>query len=244
MALAGSIANAVGKKKKPPRVTFRLGIDVLEGLKFKYLKGRRVGLLTHPAGVNSRGESSIDVLRRSSLVNLVALYGPEHGIYGDEKANIPVLDRVDRRTGLPVYSLYGKYRKPTPEILAKIDVLVVDLQDVGVRSYTYVSCMRYAMEACFENGVEIIILDRPNPLGGLKVDGPMLDKQFMSYVGAFQVPYVHGLTIGELAFLALCRLATALPRPGPRCSRVEAGVPVIRAYPSAAPDATPSNRHR
>ena len=202
MALAGSIANAVGKEKKPQKVTFRLGIDVLEGLKFKYLKGRRVGLLTHPAGVNSRGDSSIDVLRRSSLVNLVALYGPEHGIYGDEKANIPVLDRVDRRTGLPVYSLYGKYRKPTPEMLAKIDVLVVDLQDVGVRSYTYVSCMRYAMEACFENGVEIIILDRPNPLGGLKVDGPMLDKQFMSYVGAFQVPYVHGLTIGELARMA------------------------------------------
>jgi uncharacterized protein YbbC (DUF1343 family) len=202
IALVGSIANAVGKEKKPPKVTFRLGIDVLEGLKFKYLKGKRVGLLTHPAGVNSRGDSSIDVLRRSSLVNLVALYGPEHGIYGNEKANIPVLDRVDRRTGLPVYSLYGKYRKPTPEMLAKIDVLVVDLQDVGVRSYTYVSCMRYAMEACFENGVEIIILDRPNPLGGLKVDGPMLDKQFMSYVGAFQVPYVHGLTIGELARMA------------------------------------------
>jgi len=202
MALAGCISNAIAKEKEPQKVAFRLGIDVLEGLKFKYLKGRRVGLLTHPAGVNSRGESSIDVLRRSSSVNLVALYGPEHGIYGDEKANIPVLDRVDRRTGLPVYSLYGKYRKPTPEMLAKIDALVVDLQDVGVRSYTYVSCMRYAMEACFENGVEIIILDRPNPLGGLKVDGPMLDKQFMSYVGAFQVPYVHGLTIGELARMA------------------------------------------
>ena len=130
------------------------------------------------------------------------MYGPEHGIYGDEKAKVPVLDRVDRRTGLPVYSLYGKYRKPTPEMLANIDTLVVDLQDVGVRSYTYVSCMRYAMEACFENNVEMVVLDRPNPLGGLKVDGPPLDRKFMSYVGAFQVPYVHGLTIGELARMA------------------------------------------
>jgi len=146
--------------------------------------------------------STVEVLRRSPLVNLVALYGPEHGIYGDEKANVPVLDRVDRRTGLPVYSLYGKYRKPTPEMLANIDALVVDLQDVGVRSYTYVSCMRYAMEACFENNVEMVVLDRPNPLGGLKVDGPPLDRKFMSYVGAFRVPYVHGLTIGELARMA------------------------------------------
>jgi len=181
---------------------FKLGVDVLTGLNYKPILGKRVGLLTHPAGVNGKGESTIDVLRRAPNVKLVALYGPEHGIYGDEKANVPVLDKVDKRTGLPVYSLYGKYRKPTPEMLKKIDCLVVDLQDVGVRSYTYVSCMRYAMEACFENNVEMIILDRPNPLSGMKVDGPPLDKKFMSYVGAFQVPYVHGLTIGELAHFA------------------------------------------
>ena len=195
---AAAKANEEEKTKRP----FRLGVDVLSGGKFKHLAGKRVGLLTHPAGVNGHGLSTIEVLRRSPLVNLVALYGPEHGIYGDEKANVPVLDRVDRRTGLPVYSLYGKYRKPTPEMLANIDTLVVDLQDVGVRSYTYVSCMRYAMEACFENNVEMVVLDRPNPLGGLKVDGPPLDRKFMSYVGAFQVPYVHGLTIGELARMA------------------------------------------
>ena len=199
MAVAGPLGSEEESRPKQP---FRLGIDVLEGLKFKYLAGKRVGLLTHPAGINRRGDSTIEVLRRSPEVNLVALYGPEHGIYGDEKANAPVLDRTDKRTGLPVYSLYGKYRKPTPEMLAKIDTLVVDLQDVGVRSYTYVSCMRYAMEACFENGLEMVLLDRPNPLGGLKVDGPILDRQFMSYVGAFQVPYVHGLTIGELARMA------------------------------------------
>lgn len=179
-----------------------LGIDVLEQSGFRAIAGKRVGLLTHPAGINRRGESSIDVLRRASNARLVALFGPEHGIYGDEKANVPVDDKIDPRTGLPVYSLYGQYRKPTPKMLAGLDALVIDLQDVGVRSYTYVSCMRYAMEACFENEVEVIILDRPNPLGGLKVDGPPLDREWRSYVGAFHVPYVHGLTIAELARIA------------------------------------------
>jgi uncharacterized protein YbbC (DUF1343 family) len=179
-----------------------LGIDVLEQSGFRAIDGKRVGLLTHPAGVNRRGESSIDVLRRAPNVRLVALFGPEHGIYGNEKANVPVDDKIDPRTGLPVYSLYGQYRKPTPKMLAGLDALVIDLQDVGVRSYTYVSCMRYAMEACFENGVEVVVLDRPNPLGGLKVDGPPLDREWRSYVGAFHVPYVHGLTIAELARMA------------------------------------------
>jgi len=179
-----------------------LGIDTLEQSGFSAIAGKRVGLLTNPAGVNRNGVSTIDVLRRAPNVNLVALFGPEHGIYGNEKANVPVDDKIDPRTGLPVYSLYGKYRKPTPNMLQGLDALVIDLQDVGVRSYTYVSCMRYAMEACFEQGVEVVVLDRPNPLGGLKVDGPPLDREWRSYVGAFHVPYVHGLTIGELARIA------------------------------------------
>ncbi len=179
-----------------------LGIDVLESMKFSLLKHKRVGLLTHPAGVNRYGRSTIDVLHKAKNVKLVALFGPEHGIYGDEKADVPVLDKKDRRTGLPVFSLYGKYRKPTPYMLSKIDVLVIDLQDIGCRSYTYVSCMLRAMEACFENNKEVIVLDRPNPLGGLKVDGPPLDNEFKSYVGMFHVPYVHGMTIGELARFA------------------------------------------
>ncbi|CAA6690380.1 MULTISPECIES: DUF1343 domain-containing protein [unclassified Lentimonas] len=179
-----------------------LGIDVLEQSGFRAVEAKRIGLLTHPAGVNRNGVSTIEVLRRAPNVNLVALFGPEHGIYGNEKANVPVDDKIDPRTGLPVYSLYGKYRKPSAKMLSGLDALVIDLQDVGVRSYTYVSCMRYAMEACFENGVEVIVLDRPNPLGGLKVDGPPLDRQWRSYVGAFHVPYVHGLTIGELAQVA------------------------------------------
>lgn len=182
--------------------TIKLGIDVLEESGYRALEGKRVGLLTHPAGVNRRGESSIDVLRRAPNMRLVALFGPEHGIYGNEKANQPIEDQIDPHTQLPVYSLYGKYRKPSPDMLRGLDALVIDLQDVGVRSYTYVSCMRYAMEACFENGVEVVVLDRPNPLGGLKVDGPPLDRQWRSYVGAFHVPYVHGLTIAELARIA------------------------------------------
>ena len=180
----------------------QLGIDTLEQSGFRAIQGKRVGLLTHPAGVNRNGVSSIDVLRRAPNVQLVALFGPEHGIYGNEKANVPVEDKIDPRTGLPIYSLYGKYRKPTAKMLRGLDALVIDLQDVGVRSYTYVSCMRYAMEACFEQGVEVVILDRPNPLGGLKVDGPPLDREWRSYVGAFHVPYVHGLTIAELARIA------------------------------------------
>lgn len=179
-----------------------LGIDVLESQGFAAVRGKRIGLLTHPAGVNRRGESTIDVLRRAPGVNLVALFGPEHGIYGDEKAEVHIANRIDRRTGLPVYSLYGQYRKPTKAMLKGLDAMVIDLQDIGTRSYTFVSAMLYTMAACFENNVECIVLDRPNPLGGLKVDGPLLDPQWKSYVGVFRVPYVHGLTIGELARMA------------------------------------------
>jgi len=188
--------------RSPADTPVFLGIDVLESQGFRKLRGKRVGLLTHPAGVNRHGVSTINILNNSPRVRLVALFGPEHGIYGDEKASQPIDDRTDPRTGLPVFSLYGKYRRPTPQMLSRIDTMVIDLQDIGVRSYTYVSAMRYTMEACFTHGVEVVVLDRPNPLGGLKVDGPPLDSQWMSYVGAFRVPYVHGLTIGELARIA------------------------------------------
>ena len=183
-----------------------LGVDVLQQTGFDVLSGQRAGLLTHPAGVNRFGTPTVDVLRRAPMVELVALFGSEHGIYGNEEASQPVDDKIDSRTGLPVYSLYGKYRKPTPKMLANIDTLVIDLQDIGVRSYTYVSCMRLALEACFEEGKSVVILDRPNPLGGLKVDGPSMDEEWRSYVGTFPTPYVHGMTIGELA-----RMAVATP---------------------------------
>jgi uncharacterized protein YbbC (DUF1343 family) len=180
----------------------QLGVDVLESQGFAILRGKRLGLLTHPAGVNRNGVSTVEVLRRAPGLKLVCLFAPEHGIYGTEAASANVEDTMDLRTGLPVYSLHGKNRRPTREQLKTIDALVIDLQDIGVRSYTYSVVMRYALEACFLNGVEVIVLDRPNPLGGLKVDGPMLDRELMSGVGAYPVPYIHGLTIGELARLA------------------------------------------
>jgi uncharacterized protein YbbC (DUF1343 family) len=179
-----------------------LGIDVLREGGFAPLNGLRVGLLTNQAGVDSDGVSTISILHEAKSVNLVALFGPEHGIYGTAKANDPVDDQTDPATGLPVYSLYGKYRTPTDAMLEGIDIMVIDLQDIGVRSYTYISCMRLTMQACFRKGVKVLILDRPNPLGGEKVDGPPLELDLRSYVGAFPVPYVHGLTIGELARIA------------------------------------------
>jgi uncharacterized protein YbbC (DUF1343 family) len=183
--------------------TVMLGIDVLEAEGFAAIKGKRIGLLTHPAGVNRLGIPTVDVLRKAPGVRLVALYGPEHGIHGDAPAAVSVANTTDARTGLPVFSLFPP-RRPTKAMLKDIDALVIDLQDIGTRSYTFAAAMRWAMEGCFENNVEVIVLDRPNPLGGLKVDGPLLDAQWakQNYVGAFRVPYVHGLTIGELARMA------------------------------------------
>ena len=201
-ALQATIVQQQGGYIRP---TIKLGIDVLADQKFAPLSGKRVGLLTHPAGVNRFGVSTVRILKQSEEVNLVALFGPEHGIYGNEKANTPVDNAIDSKTGLPIYSLYGKYRKPTAKMLEGLEVLVIDLQDIGTRSYTFISCMKLALEACFENGVEVMILDRPNPLGGLKVDGPPMEKSWQSYVGAFQIPYVHGMTIGELARMAVSK---------------------------------------
>jgi len=185
-----------------------LGIDVLAAEGFARLKGLRCGLVTHQAGVNGVGQRTADVLARAPGVKLVKLFGPEHGIDGVAKADVSVGHAKDARTGLPVYSLYGATRRPTPEMLSGLDVIVIDFQDIGVRSYTYISCMRYVIEACFSlpRPVRVIVLDRPNPLGGEKVDGPFLDRKWRSYVGAYETPYVHGLTIGEIA-----RWAVATP---------------------------------
>ena len=185
-----------------------LGIDVLAAEGFARLKGLRCGLVTHRAGVNGLGQRTADVLARAPGVKLVKLFGPEHGIDGVAKADVAVGHAKDARTGLPVYSLYGATRRPTPEMLSGLDVIVIDFQDIGVRSYTYISCMRYVIEACFSlpRPVRVVVLDRPNPLGGEKVDGPFLDRKWRSYVGAYETPYVHGLTIGEIA-----RWAVATP---------------------------------
>jgi uncharacterized protein YbbC (DUF1343 family) len=177
-----------------------LGIDVLQKNNFDLLRGKRVGLVTNHTGVNSTGVKTRILLKKH--VNLVALYTPEHGLDGTEKAGIEVRSRRDSLTGLPAYSLYGDTRKPTPQMLAGIDVLVYDMQDIGCRSYTYISTMGKCLQACAEQGKEFVVLDRPNPLGGNRVEGQGIDPKWISFVGQFPVPYVHGLTVGELALMA------------------------------------------
>jgi uncharacterized protein YbbC (DUF1343 family) len=175
------------------------GIDVLRDENFKAVANKRVGLVVNPASVDSKLVPTVDVLRAAPNVKLVALFGPEHGVYGDEYAGERVADKTDARTGIPAYSLYGANRKPTAGQMRDIDALVFDLQDIGSRSYTYIFTMKNCMEACSELDRELVILDRPNPLGGTRVEGPMLSKGYESGVSAFNVPYVHGMTMGELA---------------------------------------------
>jgi uncharacterized protein YbbC (DUF1343 family) len=177
----------------------KLGNEVLAERKFADLTGKRVGLITNPSGVNRQLESTIEVLRTAPGVKLVALFGPEHGIYGDVPAGDKVESRVDQRTGLPAHSLYGATHKPTPEMLKGLDALVYDLQDTGCRSYTFISTMGVSMEACAEAGIEFVVLDRPNPLGGERIEGPLVEEKFRSFVSKWDVPYVYGLTCGELA---------------------------------------------
>lgn len=180
----------------------KLGIDVLEELRFAPLRGKRVGLITNQTSVNRRGEKTRVVLHRAPEVNLVALYTPEHGLDGTEKAAVHISNRRDPLTGLTAYSLYGPTRKPTPSMLGQIDVLLFDLQDIGCRSYTYISTMALAMEACGEQGKEFMVLDRPNPMGGNRIQGPPIEENWRSFVGQLPTPYVHGMTAGELAQMA------------------------------------------
>jgi len=176
------------------------GIEVLKADNFKALEGKRVGLITNPTGVDRNLQSTIDILHNAPNVNLVALFSPEHGIRGDVTAGGKVSDTTDPLTGLPVYSLYGSNRKPSPEILKGIDVLVYDIQDIGCRSYTYISTLGLAMEAAAENGIEFVVLDRPNPLGGEKFEGsPDVESGLISFVSQFPITYVYGFTVGELA---------------------------------------------
>lgn len=177
----------------------KTGIEVLKENNFEILKGKNIGLITNPTGVDLKLKSTIDILYEAEDVNLVALFGPEHGVRGDFAAGDHVENYTDKKTNLPVYSLYGKTRKPTKEMLKNIDVLVYDIQDIGCRSYTYISTMGAAMEAAAENNIEFVVLDRPDPLGGLKVEGSIVEEGFFSFVSAFPIPYVYGLTCGELA---------------------------------------------
>ena len=183
------------------RAVVKPGVEVLRERGFSGLEGRRVGLVTNPSGVDRYLKSTIDILFEAPEVNLVALYGPEHGVRGDVYAGDKIADSRDEATGLPVYSLYGSTRKPTPEMLEGIDVMVYDIQDVGARSYTFISTLGLVMEACAAKDIEVMVLDRPNPLGGNKIEGCYVEQPFNSFVSQYRIPYVYGLTVGELAVL-------------------------------------------
>ncbi|MEM1011099.1 MAG: DUF1343 domain-containing protein [Planctomycetota bacterium] len=192
LALAAFVSSSSGQTK--------LGIDVLEADDFAMLDGQRVGLVGHAASRSGDLRHTADVLRAGG-VNLVALYGPEHGVFGDIYAGDKVDDLTDRRTGLPIYSLYGATRKPTPEMLAGIDVMVYDLQDIGSRSYTYISTLEAVIDGVAEADKPLVVLDRPNPLGGNRIEGGGVNPELESFVSAIDIPYVHGMTTGELALL-------------------------------------------
>jgi uncharacterized protein YbbC (DUF1343 family) len=183
----------------PQKQMVRTGVEVLRDSNFEILKGKRVGLITNPTGVDSRLRSTIDILFNAPGVTLAALYGPEHGVRGDFAAGDKVDNYIDEKTNIPVFSLYGKTHKPTPEMLKGIDILVYDIQDIGCRSYTYIATMGEAMEAAGENNIPFVVLDRPNPLGGNKVEGNVVEEGFFSFVSPFPIPYIYGLTCGELA---------------------------------------------
>ncbi len=185
----------------------QLGIDVLAAEEFKILEGKRVGVLVNPASVDSNLRPTALVLKEAKNVNLVALFGPEHGVWGDEYAGDKVADKTDPVTGLKAFSLYGATRKPTKEMLDAIDVLVIDLQDIGSRSYTYISTMKVCVEACAEQNKQLVILDRPNPLGGNRIEGGPVEKGFESFVSFLNVPYLHGMTMGELAMMHRAEIA-------------------------------------
>ena len=183
------------------KVTVKPGIEVLRERGFEGLQGKRVGLVTNPSGVDRYLNSTVDILFNAPGVELVALYGPEHGVRGDVYAGGKVSDTIDAATGLPVHSLYGATRKPTPQMLEGIDVMVYDIQDVGARSYTFISTLGLVMEACAAKGIEVMVLDRPNPLGGNKIEGCYVEQPFNSFVSQYRIPYIYGLTVGELAVM-------------------------------------------
>ena len=175
------------------------GVEVLRDRNFDILQGKRVGLIANPSGVDNTLKSTVDILSEAPGVRLTALYGPEHGVRGDVHAGDNVGNSVDAATGVPVYSIYGKYRKPTAEMLDDVDVLVYDIQDNGCRSFTFISTMGLAMQTCAELGKEFVVLDRPNPAGANKIEGCIVEDSCFSFVSQFPIPYLYGLTPGELA---------------------------------------------
>jgi uncharacterized protein YbbC (DUF1343 family) len=177
----------------------KTGADQLTEWASQHLAGAKIGLLTNPTGMNSQFRSTIEICAEMTSVHLQALYACEHGLRGERQAGVLFEDELDSRTGIHVYSLYGKNKKPTAAMLEHVDAVLFDIQDLGVRFYTYMTTMLYMMEACAEAGKTFVVLDRPNPTGGLMSEGGLLEPGFESMVGAFRVPFRTGLTIGEYA---------------------------------------------
>ncbi len=188
--------NRAGLGAEIPMKDFQFGIDGLIHKHMDWLQNARAGLVAHPASINTSGDASAERLCQNGA--LVCLFGPEHGFAGMGGAGDLIADQVHPQWGIPVYSLYGKTKKPTPEMLAGIDVIVFDLQDLGVRAYTYVSTLKYVLEAAAENGKRVIVADRPCPLARV-IDGPLLNPEFASFVGLVPAPVVYGMTPGETA---------------------------------------------
>ena len=184
-----------------PNHEVHTGLEVLVRDGFKELAGKHVGLITNPTGVDRQYRANIDLLMKAKGVKLMALFGPEHGVRGSAGAGETVADSRDEATGLPEYSLYGKVRKPTAAMLKGIDALVFDIQDIGSRSYTYITTLGAAMESAADAKIPFYVLDRPNPLGGERVEGNLTEPKFKSGVSPYPIPYVHGLTVGELALM-------------------------------------------
>lgn len=182
-------------------MTVTLGLERLLTERLDLVAGRRVGLVASVSSVDRDLISTVTRLHQHPDVRLVALFGPEHGLRGEAQAGEPVATYTDRATGLPVYSLYGDTKKPTPDMLREVEALVVDLQDGGVRFYTYLATLAYVMQAAAEAGVPVVVLDRPTPIGGHKVEGPVLDPAYASFVGPYPIPIRYGMTFGEVARL-------------------------------------------
>ncbi len=235
----GTVEEGDAKGREPDAgEPVRPGIEVLLADSAHLIEGRRIGLITNQTGVDRAGRSSIDRLHETPGAELVALFSPEHGIRGTEDAE-RIEGGVDERTGLPIHSLYGETRRPTPRMLEGIDVLLFDIQDLGARYYTYVSTMALAMEAAGEAGIPFVVLDRPNPIGGRQVQGNVLEPEHATFVGLYPVPMRHGMTAGELARLYVSAFGLraelrVVPAAGWTRDRWadETGLPWVRPSPS------------
>ena len=199
LCLACAVPSAVALAGEA--VPLRLGVEVLLAQRLDLLRGKRIALVTNATGVDSQLRSDIDLLASHPDIELVALFGPEHGVRGDVQAGDKVASSRDPATGLPVHSLYGEHREPTASMLAGIDVIVFDIQDVGTRFYTYPYTLAGVMRAAKRAGIAVVVADRPEPMGGARVEGPVLDPALASFVGLFPIPLRHGMTLGELALL-------------------------------------------